>query len=80
MLVDFNAERVRLLELNAEMLAALEETENPGGDYYKGLACGIEDRDIIDRYEAAEYGWNHAFEYIDSIVTSVIKAAKESGS
>lgn len=48
--------------------AILKETvENPGGDYYTGLNCGVEDRDIYDRYEAAAYGWDSAFEYIQSI-------------
>lgn len=78
-LIDFNEQRVRLLELNAEMLAALKATENPGGEYYTGLACGIEDRDITDRYEAAEHGWNKAFDYIDSIIGPAIEAAKAEG-
>jgi hypothetical protein len=25
--------------------------------HYQGLGCGLEDRGITDRYEAAEYGW-----------------------
>lgn len=52
-----------------ERLRALldEATTNPEGDYYLGLRCGVEDRDIYDRYEAAEYGWEQAFEYVASV-------------
>jgi len=52
-----------------ERLRALlvEATTNPEGDYYLGLRCGIEDRDIYDRYDAAEYGWDQAFEYVESV-------------
>ncbi|SDH11043.1 hypothetical protein SAMN05216466_107136 [Paraburkholderia phenazinium] len=25
----------------------------------QGLGCGVEDRNITNRYEAAEYGWQH---------------------
>ena len=44
-----------------------EATTNPEGDYYLGLRCGVEDRDIHDRYDAAEYGWDQAFEYVGSV-------------
>ena len=57
------AKRVKAAE---QSLAS--ELENPGGDYYTGLRCGIEDRDITDRYEAVEYGWDQAFSYIESIL------------
>lgn len=45
---------------------AMNDARNPEGDYYSGLRCGVEDRTIHDRYEAAEFGWDQAFEYIDS--------------
>ena len=57
------AERVKAAEQ-----ALASELENPGGEYYTGLRCGIEDRDITDRYEAVEYGWDQAFSYIESIL------------
>ena len=44
-----------------------EATTNPEGDYYLGLRCGVEDRDIHDRYDAVEYGWDQAFEYVGSV-------------
>jgi len=60
-----------------ELLGAAEEAaENPGGDYYLGLHCGLEDRDITDRYDAADYGWEKAFEYIESILLPAIAKAK----
>ena len=62
---------VRLLVKEIERLRALldEATTNPEGDYYTGLRCGVEDRDIYDRYDAAEYGWDQAFEYVGSVVS-----------
>lgn len=52
----------------ATLEAAISEmTTDPCGEYYTGLRCGVEDRDIVCRYEAAEYGWQQAFEYIGSI-------------
>lgn len=36
-------------------------------EYHKqAMGCGLEDRDITDRYEAMEYGWNQAMERIYS--------------
>lgn len=32
------------------------------GDMRKGLFCGVEDRDLRDRYDGAEYGWEDAAE------------------
>ena len=52
----------------ATLEAAISEmTTDPCGEYYTGLRCGVEDRDIVCRYEATEYGWQQAFEYIGSI-------------
>jgi len=56
------------LEIKKAETDLSESLENPGGDYYTGLRCGIEDRDITDRYEAVEYGWDQAFSYIESIL------------
>jgi len=54
-------------ELTTLEAAISEMTTDPCGEYYTGLRCGVEDRDIVCRYEAAEYGWQQAFEYIGSI-------------
>lgn len=56
-----------------------EACTDPGGEYYTGLRCGVEDRDITDRYEAAEYGWQEAFGYVASVLsTENIASAKSS--
>ena len=47
-----------------------EMAQDPMGEYYQGLRCGVEDRDIMCRYEAAEYGWQEGFEYIGSIANN----------
>jgi hypothetical protein len=54
--------------------------EDPGEDYRTGLHCGIEDRNIVDRYDAADYGWESAIEHVAQFVPSddEIAALKES--
>lgn len=61
------ADRIATLEA-----AISEMTTDPCGEYYTGLRCGVEDRDIVCRYEAAEYGWQQAFEYIGSIAAGYL--------
>jgi hypothetical protein len=56
-------------QLEAAMLNIPPE---PAGEYYTGLHCGLEDRDIYDRYEAADYGWESAFEYVLSVVNPLL--------
>lgn len=57
---------------NARLRAVIDEmATDPAGEYYTGLRCGIEDRNITCRYEAAEYGWQEAFEYIGSIAAGI---------
>lgn len=50
------------LEIAAEQLAYLkkgiEEIDIPD----EALGCGVEDRNITNRYEAARYGFNVAYE------------------
>ena len=55
-----------------EILARVEsDAEEPAGDYLFGLRCGVEDRGITDRYEAAEYGWRQAFNYVASALSGI---------
>ena len=56
----------RIAELEAALESANAAADEPGGDYLFGLRCGVEDRCITDRYEAAEYGWQQAFNYVQS--------------
>ena len=68
---------------NAELREALEYlrsgTDEP--EYHaQGMGCGIEDRDIMDRYDAAEYGWDAAVErYQEWIRNAVNDALSGSG-
>lgn len=55
-------------EIERQKTLLEEVSTNPEGDYYLGLRCGVEDRDIYDRYDAAEYGWDQAFERVASVV------------
>lgn len=45
-------------------------------EYLFGVRCGIEDRDIYDRYEAAEYGYNEAFDYVLSALNNTTPSEK----
>lgn len=65
------------LELARRMLD--EAATDPAGQYYFGLRCGVEDRDIQDRYEAAEYGWQQAFEYVGSFAGNEARAGNGGG-
>ena len=35
---------------------------------YDGMGCGLEDRNITDRYEAMKYGWDEALERVGQIL------------
>lgn len=36
--------------------------------HYQGMGCGIEDRNIHDRYDACRYGWDCAIEAVAAIL------------
>lgn len=40
-------------------------------EYFKGIRCGVEDRDLYDRYECAEYGYEQALEYALSCIPDI---------
>ncbi|CAG4900477.1 hypothetical protein [Paraburkholderia saeva] len=35
---------------------------------YDGMGCGLEDRNITDRYDAMKYGWDEAIEHVGQIL------------
>ena len=37
----------------------------------EGMGCGLEDREITDRYEACEYGWNEAIESVIEVFNNI---------
>ena len=46
-------------------LEAQEPYELEWPDYHpEGMGCGLEDRNITDRYEAMQYGWEQALEHV----------------
>lgn len=73
------ADRISELEAENQRLRAVidDMATDPMGEYHTGLRCGVEDRDIACRYEAAEYGWEQAFEYIGSIATGALLGGGE---
>jgi len=74
------AERIEELEAAlSEVKSALEHEP----EYHdQGMGCGLEDRNITDRYEAMRHGWDQAFERIFSetigAASDVIEAAAPS--
>lgn len=92
------AERDALAAENVALKSAISyvcDTDNQPDYQYDGMGCGIEDRGIIDRYEAARYGWDEALERMYSEVIpcasdiqtpatdtylNSVRAAKDSGS
>jgi len=65
------AERDAMAAENVALKSAISyvcDTDNQPDYQYDGMGCGIEDRGIIDRYEAARYGWDEALERMYSEV------------
>lgn len=68
---DLQAQRDALAAENAALKSAISyvcDTDNMPDYQYDGMGCGIEDRGIVDRYEASRYGWDEAMERIYSEV------------
>ena len=59
----------------------LEATENIGTedpDYHdQGMGCGLEDRNITDRYEAMAHGWDCALERAAEMLPAFIEVDPE---
>ena len=66
----------RLIAAAPDLLAAcedaLEAMNTPAvqaeGEWQQGLFCGLEDRDLTDRYEACMYGYEQALSKIEEWV------------
>lgn len=68
---ELKAQRDALAAENTALKSAISyvcDTDNLPEYQYDGMGCGIEDRGITDRYEAARYGWDEAMERIYSEV------------
>lgn len=51
-----------------EKMEFIKDRANEPEYHVQGMGCGLEDRDITDRYQAMEYGWEKAMERIYSDV------------
>ena len=52
---------------NVEMKQIIDSVTNLDNEpqyHDEGMGCGLEDRDITDRYDACRYGWDEAMERI----------------
>ena len=72
----------RLAELDAVVDRLHNGTDAPdlyAGEMLTGLKCGVEDRDLRDRYDGAEYGWNDAaerfFEWVHNETSAALAAS-----
>ena len=82
-----DAEAIQSLVDDVELLrgALKEVTECLDGEpeyHDEGMGCGVEDRNITDRYEAAAFGWEQAMgrvysEHINGALEAVRAALKE---
>ena len=74
-LATLRAENERLRGKIEEIVTALDgEPEY----HYQGMGCGLEDRNITDRYDAMEYGWEQAMDRIYSEhINHALDLAKE---
>ncbi|HDU3553364.1 TPA: hypothetical protein QIY30_001231 [Klebsiella quasipneumoniae subsp. similipneumoniae] len=62
---------------NMEMKQIIDSVTNLDNEpqyHDEGMGCGLEDRDITDRYDACRYGWDEAME---RIYGDVIPCAEE---
>ncbi|KMI14775.1 hypothetical protein [Klebsiella variicola] len=73
------AENVALALENVAMKQIVDSVTNLDNEpqyHAEGMGCGLEDRDITDRYDACRYGWDEAME---RIYGDVIPCAEELG-
>jgi hypothetical protein len=61
----------RIAELEAALRDALASCLHDIPEYHEqGMGCGLEDRNITDRYEAMSFGWEQAMERAESEIIS----------
>jgi hypothetical protein len=61
----------RIAELEAALRDALASCSHDIPEYHEqGMCCGLEDRNITDRYEAMSFGWEQAMERAESEIIS----------
>jgi hypothetical protein len=62
---------VRIAQLEAALTEALTSCSHDLPEYHEqGMGCGLEDRNITDRYEAMAFGWEQAMERVESEIIS----------
>jgi hypothetical protein len=61
----------RIAELEVALRDALASCSHDIPEYHEqGMCCGLEDRNITDRYEAMSFGWEQAMERAESEIIS----------
>lgn len=70
------------LVADADKLRAALEKILPGLEeepvyHTQGMGCGLEDRDIVDRYDAMAHGWEKAVERYQEIMDGLPAVARE---
>lgn len=73
------AEIKRLREALDRIAQGKDAPDLYAGQMRTGLRCGVEDRNIVCRYESAEYGWDDAAERFLEWANNEARAALEHG-
>jgi hypothetical protein len=61
----------RIAELEAALTEAHASCSHDLPEYHEqGMGCGLEDRNITDRYEAMAFGWEQAMGRVESEIIS----------
>ncbi|MFB9086244.1 hypothetical protein LU604_10680 [Erwinia tracheiphila] len=47
-----------------QIIDSVTDLDNEPQYHYEGMGCGLEDRNITDRYEAMRHGWDQAMESV----------------
>jgi hypothetical protein len=66
-----DAANARIAELEAALTEAHASCSHDLPEYHdEGMGCGLEDRNITDRYEAMAFGWEQAMGRVESEIIS----------
>jgi hypothetical protein len=63
------------LERVREVLSIISDPDNFPAYHSQGMGCGLEDRNITDRYEAMRYGWDSLADRVqDELIIHAVEA------
>jgi predicted nuclease with TOPRIM domain len=66
---------VKLEQQNAELKSQVEDLKDRDNEpeyHSQGMGCGLEDRNITDRYQSMYYGWEKAIERMYELIDNTV--------